>query len=38
MSNDKKLEQLYDIRTQFKFTGQDKIPINDIEARMMKGK
>ncbi len=38
MSNDEKLEILYDIRTQFKFTGQDKIPMNDIEARMMKGK
>ena len=33
-----KLELLYDIRTQFKFTEQDKIPMNDIEARMMKGK
>ena len=38
MSNDEKLELLYDIRTQFKFTGEDKIPMNDIEARMMKGK
>ncbi|WP_233144898.1 MULTISPECIES: hypothetical protein [Methanobrevibacter] len=38
MSNDEKLEILYDIRTQFKITGQDKIPMNDIEARMMKGK
>ena len=38
MSDDEKLELLYDIRTQFKFTGQDKIPMNDIEARMMKGK
>ena len=38
MSDDEKLEQLYDIRTQFKFTGQDKIPMNDIEARFMKGK
>ena len=38
MTNDEKLELLYDIRTQFKFTGQDKIPMNDIEARMMKGK
>ena len=38
MSNDEKLELLYDIKTQFKFTGQDKIPMNDIEARMMKGK
>ena len=38
MNDDEKLELLYDIRTQFKFTGQDKIPMNDIEARMMKGK
>ena len=38
MSDDEKLELLYDIRTQFKFTGQDKIPMNDIEARMMKDK
>jgi len=38
MSDEEKLELLYDIRTQFKFTGQDKIPMNDIEARMMKGK
>jgi len=38
MSDDEKLELLYDIQTQFKFTGQDKIPMNDIEARMMKGK
>lgn len=38
MSDEDKLELLYDIRTQFKFTGQDKIPMNDIEVRMMKGK
>lgn len=38
MFDNEKLELLYDIRTQFKFTGQDKIPRNDIEARMMKGK
>ena len=38
ISDDKKLELLYDIKTQFKLTGQDKIPMNDIEARMMKGK
>ena len=38
MSDDEKLELLYDIRTQFKFTGQDKIPMNDIEARFMKDK
>ena len=38
MSNDDKLELLYDIQTQFKFTEQDKIPMNDIESRMMKGK
>ena len=38
MSDEEKLELIYDIQTQFKFTGQDKIPMNDIEARMMKGK
>lgn len=38
MSDDEKLELLYDIRTQFKFTGQDKIPMNDIKSRIMKGK
>ena len=38
MSDDEKLELLHDIKTQFKFTGQDKIPMNDIEARMMNGK
>ena len=38
MFDDEKLELLYDIRTQFKFTGQDKIPMNNIEARFMKGK
>ena len=38
LSDDDKLEVLYDIETQFTFTGQDKIPMNDIEARKMKGK
>ena len=38
MSDNEKLELLYDIETQFTLTGQDKIPMNDIEARMMKGK
>lgn len=38
MTDNDKLELLYDIRTQFKFTGQDKIPMNDIDARMMKDK
>ena len=38
MTDEEKLELIYDIQTQFKFTGQDKIPLNDIEARMMKGK
>ena len=33
-----KIELLYDIETQFTFTGQDTIPVNDIEARFMKGK
>lgn len=37
--NDKdKLELLYGIETQFTFTTQDRIPVNDIEARFMKGK
>ena len=38
MSDNEKLELLYDIRTRFKFIGQDKISINDIEAHMIKGK
>ena len=38
MNDNEKLELLYDIETQFKFTEQDKIPMNDIEARMMKDK
>ena len=38
MNDDEKLELLYDINTQFKLTTQDKIPVNDIEARFMKGK
>ena len=38
LSDNEKLEVLYDIETQFTFTGQDKIPMNDIEARKMKGK
>ena len=38
MSNGDKLELFYDIQTQFKFTEQDKILMNDIESRMMKGK
>ena len=33
-----KIELLYDIETQFTFTGQDTIPVNDIEARFMKSK
>lgn len=33
-----KLELLYRIQTQFTFTGQNKIPVNDVEARFMKGK
>ena len=31
-----KLELQYGIETQFTFTRQDKIPVNDIEARFMK--
>jgi len=38
MDDEDKLELLYGIETQFTFTGQDKIPVNDIEARFMKGK
>lgn len=38
LSDKEKLEKLYDIETQFTLTGQDKIPMNDIEARKMKGK
>ena len=38
MSDYEKLELLYGIRTQFKFTGQDKIAMNDIGACMVKGK
>ncbi len=38
LSDDDKLELLYEIETQFTFTGQDKIPVNDINARFMKGK
>ena len=33
-----KLEVLYGIETHFIFTGQDRIPVNDIEACFMKGK
>ncbi len=38
VSVEDKIELMYDIRTQFTFTGQDKIPVNNIEARFMKGK
>ena len=38
MSNNERLELLYDIRIQFKFIGRDNIPMNDIEALMVKGK
>ena len=38
MNDEDKLELLYEIETQFTFTGQDRIPVNDIEARFMKGK
>lgn len=38
LKDEDKLELLYDIETQFTFTGQDKIPVNDIEARFMRGK
>ena len=32
------MEPLYDIETQFTFTRYDRIAINDIETRLMKGK
>ena len=38
MNYEDKLELLYGIKTQFTFTWQDKIPVNDIETRFMKGK
>ena len=38
MDDEDKLELLYGIETQFTFTGQERIPVNDIEARFMKGK
>ena len=38
MDVEDKIELLYVIETQFTFTGQDKIPVNDIEARFMKEK
>ena len=38
MGDEDKLELLYIIETKFTFTGQDRISVNDIEARFMKGK
>ena len=38
INTSKKLELIYDIKTQLTLTGQKKIPVNDIEARFMKGK
>lgn len=38
METSEKLELLYDIETQFTLTGQNTIPVNDIEARWMKNK
>ena len=38
LDDEDKLELLYGIETQFTFTRQDKILVNDIEARFMKGK
>lgn len=38
MDVEDKIELLYDIETQFTFTRQDKIPVNDIKAKFMKGK
>ena len=38
MDDEDKLELIYGIETQFTFTRQDRIPVNDIEARFMKEK
>lgn len=39
INTSEKLELIYDIKTQLTLTGQKKkIPVNDIEARFMKGK
>ena len=38
MDDEDKLELLYGIKTQFTSIGHDRIPVNDIEARFMKGK
>ncbi len=38
MITSEKLELIYNIKTQLTLTGQKKIPVNDIEARFMKGK
>lgn len=38
MKIEDKIELLYDINTQFEYNNQDKIPVNDIEARFMKNK
>ena len=38
MGVEDKIELLYCIDTQFTFAGQDKIPVNDMKARFMKGK
>ena len=38
VGDEDKLELLYGIETQFTFIGQDRIPVNDIGARFMKGK
>lgn len=38
MDVEDKLELLYDIETQFTLSGQNTVPVNDIEARWMKNK
>lgn len=38
MSYEDKLEMLYDMQTQLTMSGQDTIPVNDIEARWMRNK
>ena len=37
MNDEDKLELLYGIETQFTFTA-DRMPVNDIEVKFMKGK
>ena len=38
ISNEEKIELLYDMKTQLTMSGQNTIPVNDIEARWMRNK